>query len=236
MRRLRMWRSTMLLSATKSVPQMASRISSRVTTRPPRLASRYSRLCSMPLRWTTDSPARTWRLRMSISISPSLIVGTIGRSSPVARRLMTIDRASSSSGEKGTVRMSSTPRSNALSFVFRSPRRVSPRTGRHAPGQGVRRAEPLEQVGAVVVVHVDDRHVRPPARRGSPPPPPGSRAARTTKRPWFSVSSIRSTTSGRSWSTSARRASSGRIAGMTDINLPRRSKGRWRSGIADEQS
>ena len=48
---------------------------------------------------------------------------------PVARRLITIARASSSSGEKGTVRMSSTPRSNARSFVLRSPRRVSPRTG-----------------------------------------------------------------------------------------------------------
>ena len=33
------------------------------------------------------------------------------------------------------------------------------------------------------------------------------RAARTMKRPWFSVSSIRSTTSGRSWRTRARRAS-----------------------------
>src|SRR5664280_662025 len=32
MRRLRMWRSTMLLSATKSVPQIASRMSSRATT------------------------------------------------------------------------------------------------------------------------------------------------------------------------------------------------------------
>ena len=83
----------------------------------------------MPLRWTTESPARTSRLRMSISISPSVIVGTIGRSVPEARRAMTIARASSSSGENGTVRMSSTPRSKARSFVRRSPRRVRPRTG-----------------------------------------------------------------------------------------------------------
>jgi predicted transcriptional regulator len=43
-----MWRSTMLLSATKSLPQMASRISFLVATRPPRLARRYKRLCSIP--------------------------------------------------------------------------------------------------------------------------------------------------------------------------------------------
>ena len=83
----------------------------------------------MPERWTTESPARTTRLRMSISISPSRIAGMNGRSVPDARRVITIERASSSSGEKGTVRMSSTPRSNAGSFVFRSPRRVRPRTG-----------------------------------------------------------------------------------------------------------
>ena len=53
----------------------------------------------------------------------------MGRSVPVARRVITIERASSSSGEKGIVRMSSTPRSNARSFVRRSPRRVRPRTG-----------------------------------------------------------------------------------------------------------
>jgi hypothetical protein len=66
---------------------------------------------------------------MSISISPSVITGTIGRSLPDARRVMTIDRASSSSGENGTVRMSSTPSANARSLVLRSPRRVRPSTG-----------------------------------------------------------------------------------------------------------
>ena len=69
----------------------------------------------MPLRWITDSPARTWRLTMSTSISPSRIVGTITWSVPRTRRVMTIARARSSSGANGTVRMSSTPRSNACS-------------------------------------------------------------------------------------------------------------------------
>ena len=78
----------------------------------------------MLVRWMTESPARTWRRTMSISISPSLMVGTIGRSVPNARRVITIERASSSSGEKGMVRMSSTPRSKACSLVLRSPRRV----------------------------------------------------------------------------------------------------------------
>src|SRR5450759_3888913 len=113
----------------------------------------------MPLRCTTELPARTSRLRMSISISPSLIVGTIGRSIPVARRVMTIERASSSSGEKGIVRMSSTPSSNALSFDLRSPRRVSPRIG---VTLRVSVFETAEQGGAVVVVHVDHGHVRVP--------------------------------------------------------------------------
>ena len=49
-----MWRSMMLLSAMKSVPHTPSRSSSRVTTWPARLASTYSRLCSMLLRWMTD--------------------------------------------------------------------------------------------------------------------------------------------------------------------------------------
>ena len=116
----------------------------------------------MLLRWMTELPARTSRLTMSISISPSLMVGTIGRWIPDARREMTIERASSSSGENGIVRMSSTPRSNARSLVGRSPRRVRPRTGMSLRGQRVRRAEPQEQIGAVVVIHVDDGHVRPP--------------------------------------------------------------------------
>ena len=70
-----MWRSTMLLSAMKSVPHTPSRISSRVTTWPGRLASRYSRFCSIPLRWMTDVPVLTSRWRMSISTSPIVIVG-----------------------------------------------------------------------------------------------------------------------------------------------------------------
>ena len=124
-----MWRSTMLLSATKSVPQMASRISSRVTTRPPRLARRYSRLCSIAAQ-VDDRIAGTDLAVDDVDLHlAERDHGTIGRSTPVARRPITIARASSSSGEKGTVRMSSTPRSKARSFVRRSPRRVSPRTG-----------------------------------------------------------------------------------------------------------
>ena len=113
-----------------------------------------------PLRCTIESPARTSRLRMSISISPSLMAGTIGRSIPDARRVMTIDRASSSSGEKGTVRMSSTPRSNAASFVFRSPRRVRPRTGVTLRREACSTAPSRwSSARAVVVVHVDHGQV-----------------------------------------------------------------------------
>jgi hypothetical protein len=50
---------------------------------------------------------------MSTSISPSRMTAMSGRSTPVARLVITMARASSSSGEKGTVRMSSTPKSNA---------------------------------------------------------------------------------------------------------------------------
>ncbi len=54
---------------------MASRISSRVSICPLRLASRYCKLCSMPDRCTTELPARTGRFRMSTSISPRVMVG-----------------------------------------------------------------------------------------------------------------------------------------------------------------
>jgi hypothetical protein len=46
-----------------------------------------------------------------------VIVGISGWSGPVARRVITIARASSSSDENGTVGMSSTPRSIARSFA-----------------------------------------------------------------------------------------------------------------------
>ena len=143
---------------------------------------------------------------MSISISPSLIVGMIGRSVPDARRLMTIERASSSSGEKGIVRMSSTPRSNALSFVFRSPRRVRPRTGVtlrvrvfEAPSRWSSAVLSSWSMSTTVMCGRHSARIASASAR--------LRAARTTKTPWFSVSLMRSTTSGRSWSTSARRAS-----------------------------
>ncbi len=84
------------------------------------------------------------------------------RSTPDERRVITIARARSSSGEKGTVRMSSTPRSNARSFVRRSPRRVRP-SDRVTLCRSVLDAPSREQRGPVVMVHVDDRHVRLPA-------------------------------------------------------------------------
>ena len=66
---------------------------------------------------------------------------------------------------------------------------------RHALRQAVRGAEMLEQRGAVVVVHVDHGDVgRHSARRASA----SARvlAARTTKRPWFRVSRMRSRPAG----------------------------------------
>ena len=71
---------------------------------------------------------------------------------------MTSTRASSSSGENGIVMMSSTPCSKAASLVFRSPRRVSARTGvRVAPPSPARAICCNEPVAADV--HVDDGQV-----------------------------------------------------------------------------
>ena len=81
---------------------------------------------------------------------------------PATRRVITMARASNSSGEKGVVRMSSTPRSNARSFVLRSPRRVRPSTGVPVRPEAARLTEQVEQPGAVVVVHVDNRDVQQP--------------------------------------------------------------------------
>ena len=83
-----------------------------------------------------------------------------------------------------------------------------------APVRRVRGAQPPEQGGAVVVVHVDHGQVRPPFGQDRSAV---ARlvAARTTNRPWLSVSSMRSTTSGRSWSTSARRGTS--LAVTSDV-------------------
>ena len=119
----------------------------------------------MPVRWMTESPARTSRSTMSISISPRRMVGTMGRSDPVARRVMTIERASSSSGEKGTVRMSSTPELEGpqLRLEVAAPGETQDR--RDAPRQRVRGAHAPEQGGAVVMVHVDHREVRLPLRQ-----------------------------------------------------------------------
>ena len=179
------------------------------------------RLCSIEVNWTSESPSRTCRLTMSISSPPSAIVGTIGRSVPVARRVSTMHRASSSSGEKGRVSMSSTPRSNALSFVLRSPLRVSPRTGVmvrvrafEVPTSWRKAALSWWSMSTTAKI---GRHSARTARAAA-----RSDAVRRTKRPWLRVSLMRSTTNGRSWSTSARRASSGSTATRPDY-LPHRS-------------
>ena len=113
--------------------------------------------------------------------------GTIGRSVPDARRVITIERASSSSGEKGIVRMSSTPRSKARSFVLRSPRRVSPRTGVRA--RVIRSEAPSRPSSAVLsswsmsiiaICGCQSRRIASASAR--------LRAARTTNRPWLRVS------------------------------------------------
>ena len=70
-------------------------------------------------------------------------------------------RATNSSGEKGTVRMSSTPRSKAASFALRSPRRVSAMTGRLA--RLLRGAEPVQD-RAPGDVHVEDGEMGLPLR------------------------------------------------------------------------
>jgi len=102
--------------------------------------------------------------------------------------------------------MSSTPRSNAASFIFRSPRRVRPRTG------VVTRVRPFAAPicpsrRCCVVVHVDHRQVGGPLgqdrlRLGQGARGPDGEHA-VVEREGDEVH-----TSGRSWSTSARRASS----------------------------
>ncbi len=104
-----MWRSTMLLSATKSGP-------------PHRVEDLLARhhaagIGGEHVQQTLIDPGQvqglsthsTCRLRMSISISPILIVETRPLPPPYTRLVITTTRASSSSGENGTVMMSSTP-------------------------------------------------------------------------------------------------------------------------------
>ena len=102
---------------------------------------------------------------MSISISPMRMVGTMGRSVPDARRVMTIARASSSSGEKGIGQDVVDPQLERpqLCLEIAAPGEAQDR--RHAPGQGVRGADPTEEGRAVVVIHVDYRQLRPPLRQ-----------------------------------------------------------------------
>ena len=161
----------------------------------------------MPERCTTQSPACTTRWKMSISISPSLIVGTIGRSVP-GRPTGDDDRtASSSSGENGTVRMSSTPRSNAWSLVLQVAASGEAQDRQPALLECVRGAKPLEQRRAVVVVHVDHGHVRLPRRQD------GLRLGKVARRPNDKQTVIKGQfdevdfAAGRSCSTNARRGS-----------------------------
>ena len=144
---------------------------------------------------------------MSISISPICDRGHDRRPSPNARRPMTIDLASSSSGENGIVRMSSTPRSNALSLVGRSPRRVSPRIGVplglsvfEAPSRWSSAVLSSWSMSTIAMCGIHSPRTRSASSR--------LRAVRTTNMPWLRVSSMRSATIGPSWRTSAWRASS----------------------------
>ena len=157
-----MWRSMMLLSAMKSVPHTPSRSSSRVTTWPARLASTYIRFCSMLLRWMTDVPVRTSRWRMSISTSPIVIVGTIGR--PRSEGATTDDDRPGEQLLRRERRRQDVVHAEVerleLGRQVASP--GQPEDRRPARLERVRGAEPLEQGRAVVVVHVDDRDVRHP--------------------------------------------------------------------------
>ncbi len=172
----------------------------------------------MPERKMAESPVRTWRLRMSTSSSPIRIAGMTGPPAPEARRMRATARASSSSGEKGIVRMSSTPRSNARILAWRSPRRVRPMTAvvsldqRSAPSRS--RSEALSSWSMSTMARFG-RHSTRIADASA-----RSRAARTWKTPWLSVSPMRSTTIGRSCSTRARCASFGRLGGWADIPAP----------------
>ena len=164
----------------------------------------------MPLRSMTESPARTRRCTMSTSISPSLIVGTIGHSTP--RRGGDDDRS------RETLRATTSPpgrrpppdRTPAASSEVSSARQAQERRVALAQRLGCGEAW---STSAALMVHVDHRHLRLPVARIVSAAARSS-AARTTNRPWLRVSSMRSTSSGRSCRTSARRASdSGARAG-----------------------
>ena len=101
---------------------------------------------------------------MSISISPSVIVGMIGRSVPDARRAITMHRASSSSGENGHGQdvVHAEVERRELRLQVAAPGQTEDR--RHdVAGKRVRSPETLQQRRAVIVVHVDDADVRLPA-------------------------------------------------------------------------
>src|SRR5664280_2767954 len=107
---------------------------------------------------------------------------------------------------RDSVRMSSTPRSKARSLVLRSPRRVSPRTGVPL------RLSVLEAPSSLSTAVASSWSMSTTEMLGAHASRIASAsarllAARTAKTPWFRVRVIRSTTRGRSWSTSARLAS-----------------------------
>ena len=119
----------------------------------------------MPLRCTTDVPVRTSRLTMSISISPSVIVGTIW---PIASRGPSGDDDGTGEELLGRERhrqdvIHPEVECSQLGLQVAATRQAE--CGRDASRQGIRRAQPLEERRAVVVVHVDDGQVRAPFRQ-----------------------------------------------------------------------
>jgi len=165
--------------------QMRSRISCRETTRPARLASTKRDALLDAAEASDRFPRSDLPVHdVDLDLRRSSSRGRIETSVPDARRLMTIERASSSSGENGTVMMSSTPRLNARRRVFRSPSRVRPRTGvvlRHIVFEEPSRRS--RSSASSLSMSTTARCGRQSARTLSAPA--SVRTARTTKRPWF---------------------------------------------------
>ena len=162
---------------------------------------------------------------MSISSSPTRTTGASATAAWYVRRTMASARASSSSGEKGTVRMSSTPRSKAASFVLRSPRRVSAIIGTRIIPLPPSPASPASPVWACWSAS-PTQPSRSITRSGPKASTSMSRAtrchspcssaaaaastestARMAKLPWFSVRPIKSASTGWSVTTSTRTGS-----------------------------
>ena len=210
MRRLRTWRSTMLLSATKSVPQMASRISSRVTT----LSGATGEQVQQALLDAGQVDDRLAGAHLAVD-DVDLHLAELDRRDdrPVGPRRATGD----DDGPREQLLRREGHRQDVVDPEVERPKlrlEVAP------SGQAQGRRDPLRQAvrrrraaGAARCCRRGPCRSRPGAGCHSARIASASSrlpAARTTNRPWFRVSSMRSTTRGGHGAPERRRASGDR--------------------------